>query len=352
MTKMSAREYYYKFMAPDEMGKNYSEYNNIIRRSIEDTEYSALIEVILNHIPQKSNDILIEHIIDELISYSDGAIKERLEKVFVFKRRDFIANAGALNSRSEHDGDLIEFNVGLSDAAFQYCTLFDAMILTKEQAYNNYAAPSHLLKMSQKLADAQARWSENFGHIQLSPEDVLLPNENLKQTDDRPANIARCTDVFILAHEFAHHMLNHTSKGDDYRLLLNRCFSRPQPDGWESFSSEWQQELAADTAAIGLITGTVGTASNEVTAALGSLLTMTVLGQLVEDVDAGTDTHPPVMLRYKNCITTLLAVSSYNYYPIVRDMANFQRILFRIQNRGLGKHNMRITKGGQKENAK
>lgn len=292
----------------------------------------------LNWQPVYSNDRLLQGLMEEFIKMHRGPLKGMLSATFVAKRRELVANAGALTRTDLFDGDLVVFYVGLSDAAFQYSILFHELVrLRKMVRDRDYAAPKRFLDRVKLISAAQRRWNSE-SVIQLMPEDLLEPD---KGDEGAATSIATTTDEFILGHELAHHYLGHTSQIDS--VLLNLKTSGPSVfQQWDIFPESWKREFNADSAAIGIILGgTRNTVRKRfVNAALGAMLTMTILGQMDDDVDSGSDSHPPVRLREENIVATLRAVQEHppdDFEAIVKDIRNFQRVLFREQGLGLGK---------------
>ena len=80
-----------------------------------------------------------------------------------------------------------------------------------------------------------------------------------------------------------------------------------------------------------------------VTAALGSLLTITMIGQLAADAHTGTDSHPAPSTRYLNAMLTLKSVSDPLLSQIHRDMSNFQSVLYRTMSRGIGSRQVDVS---------
>jgi hypothetical protein len=347
MGKLTAKEYYYEVIAPEDDGKSYQALSPVdhfamhsrLRQELGDEKVEMLAKALARWKPRYSNDILLDELVEELISIQTEPLRSRLEKVFVAKRNTKIANAGALSHSEEFDGDIVVFYVGLSDAAYQYSILFREFTLVKQRVRErDYAAPRRFHDLALMVGLAQMRWRDLGGYIQLSLDDVMPPT--LEQ-DGKAADIAVCTDRFILGHEIAHHLLGHTSES---RMALRglRNNQVPQPPEWDDFPPTWTRELQADSSAIGLFLGTHDTSVEEMytTVALGALLTITVLGQLADDVETGTETHPPLRLRYENALNTLSIVPNPHLGAISKDIQNFQRLLFKIQRRGLGSNNI------------
>jgi hypothetical protein len=341
MTPISAKQYYFDVLAPEEKGKTYQALQSTsdqVSRYLAKEMSPSKLKRWLNWRPVYSNDRLLQDLMNELISLHRDPLKKMLEATFVAKRRSKIANAGAFAREQAHAGDLVVFYVGLSDAAFQYSILYHEFARLREAIRSrDYAAPKRFAARVQALASAQHRWNAD-GYIQLAPEDML---ESDPENTGHEVGVATTTDLFILGHELAHHYLGHTGV-DDRHFLGLATSDRSRHPSWESFPEAWRYEFDADSAAIGLVLGANKRKAKDrfVTAALGATLTMTVLGQMDADVDSGSSTHPPTRLRNENILATLRSVPHQRpdlLDAIVTDMTNFQDVLYREQGRGLGK---------------
>ena len=127
MSMLTAREYYYEKIAPEERYRNYQSVHQ--KKIYKLPQYRHLAKDVLGHLPTLSNDLLIETCMREIISTSNSsAIRNRIEHMFTAKRKKYLENAYAKCESREYNGDLVFYFVGLSDACFQYCTLFSEFI--------------------------------------------------------------------------------------------------------------------------------------------------------------------------------------------------------------------------------
>src|SRR5690349_3247631 len=108
MSYLSAKDYYYKFIAPEEAGSNYQQIHQAYL--YEGSEDDTAIKI-FGHVPNRSNDILIEEYIQDLADGAPQVIQQRLGSVFVAKRRNFVSSAGAVHGNGMYVGDLIFFYV-------------------------------------------------------------------------------------------------------------------------------------------------------------------------------------------------------------------------------------------------
>lgn len=351
MSKLSARDYYYTFIAPEERGINYSQLHHTqqyeagssLRQQLGDSAVDRLQNEVAKFKPKFSNDILLERLMRELIASHGQPLRSRLERTFIAKRRSLFANAAAIPSVSNCDGYVVMFLVGLSDAAYQYSILFhDFSQVAKKVRDRDYGAPQRFVEIVKRVASAQDRWHSLGSYIQLTPDDQLDPSP--EQGGKVAADIAACTDRFILAHEISHHILGHSEEAISPFGALSHG-GQPVLADFESYPEAWRQELAADSAAIGLILGNGSKSATRmfVTAALGSLLTITMIGQLAADAHTGTDSHPAPSTRYLNAMLTLKSVSDPLLSQIHRDMSNFQSVLYRTMSRGIGSRQVDVS---------
>lgn len=342
----SAREYYYKLVAPDESGKSYQAvHQSDLGHLFPDESWGRIV----GHGPNRSNDFLIEGYIDELIELNEGRFSDRLKSIFVAKRRIFKPNASAVFSESKFFGDLIFFNVGLSDACFQYAILFAEFTeLTRLRGNLGDADPVTRRAFAEfcenliKIKNAQEFWAAGGNDVRLKEESNLLPREDIA---DLAAGIACLMDKQILRHEIAHHFLGHTGNSSVRDPELAALVEKWQIEGVASASHH--KEYEADIGAIYLSLSDAPTEDRCIDVALGSLLSVTVLGQFYADVTAVGITHPSVMDRFKGIQKVLESIMGDKgfYSSLESDVHRFQALLFLIQSKGLGvKHDDIIGK--------
>jgi len=163
------------------------------------------------------------------------------------------------------------------------------------------------------------------------------------EIESQAAGLAKHANKFILCHEISHHILGHTATGD--RPL---SFIEDLPDHckyWKRVEqSSHQQEYEADASAITMTLQTHGLDSKaqhkrEFEAAIGALITLTVLGQLIGDVDDVTPSHPSVKSRFDQCLDIIHARCKHETIRgTVFLIKRFQTLLWAIQQKGLGRH--------------
>jgi hypothetical protein len=335
----SAKGYYYKEVAPEEQGLSYQQAHQLEKPlDSNDGEWTKLAEFQ----PKRSNDILIESYIDELIEAASGEIKSRLDRVFVVKRRNFKANAGAVHSKGRFTGELVTFNVGLSDACFQYAIAFAEFIelcrLRHELGdsdHNTKVAFVRLCSDITKLAEAQLTWAVLGNNIRLKKKEVLWPEKNVA---DAATGVACTMDKYILRHELAHHLLSHTDYDDKRDAGLSALVEKWGVIG--KASKEHQSEFEADVGSVylAICNGKPPTTDGIVNIALGSLLGITVLGQLKADIHASSFSHPSTAERFllMQSVLRSLAADDPHFRSLESDIYRFQALLFGVQKRGLG----------------
>lgn len=350
---INARDYFFTFIAPEHAGRNYQAVYHSGLREAANREEANKEEVeriwpsggdpspALEHVPNRSNDSLIEHYMTNLVAEAPTELRARLEKTFVAKVRDFEANAAAVCHSDEYSGDLVFFHVGLSDVCFQYAILYYEFIRLIAERHKNDDATTEVERLrtlveqhTTKLAIAQARWNAE-GEIRFTHQDVVRSDSDL---EGYAVSVATFADQFILCHEIAHHFLGHTSGGS--MSLLERV-----PEDcrfWAKTPNQsHQQEYEADAGAIVMQLGQNGSGvgeTRELEVCVGSLLTLTVLGQLVPNVDHATLTHPSVSSRFDQVLGILSrkCEAQGQLNAVVGDFKRFQTLLHGIQGRGLG----------------
>lgn len=336
---LSAREHYYLNLAPEEGGQNYQKTHQSYLYEGNDDPSAVRI---YNHLPQCSNDLLVEQYVSELRGLVLAEVASRLDHLFVAKRKNFFANAGALHPKEAFEGDLIFFYVGLSDVLMQYATLYQEFYaLTRaretlgDDAHETKALFFTVCKDISKLSEAQVEWGINRNEIRFKDEFVLVPNA---EHDGQATSLATLMDKAVLRHEIAHHLLGHTaapsSLSSRIRQHIEHLFDR------SAYSAEHVKEIEADLAAIFLpVSGTkqenFDQLGFEVT--FGTLMAQTVLAQLKASIHLDATSHPSWSVRHRLSLKALR-----HFYPApgfeyaVSEVSRFQALMYRIQGRGLG----------------
>ncbi len=350
---ITARDYFYQVIAPEHGYKSYQEvYHRFDPNTLPASLPPPLIRgldigsEIRTHVPQRSNDFLIEHYMEEIIRLAPRTLHARLDRMFTAKIRDLDANAAALANRGSYDGDLIFFNVGLSDACFQYAILYYEFIrLISERTHLGRDHPkimeltTSVQEHAIKLAVAQERWNKE-GIVGLTPDDVIFSDE---EVEGKAITIATFADRFILYHEISHHIFGHTDQGMNLFAFIDELPDKCK--GWTTTEIESHtHEYQADAGAL-LVTlkerssDTEKEKDKEISIAVGGLLVFSVLGQFVEDIDSSSDTHPPLSSRFDRCVDILreYCINKQLINDIIDDMKRFQYLLWTLQKRGLGK---------------
>lgn len=324
---ISAKDFFYANYTRSNNGARYAEnYKNISDYEKKELEHSV----------RWSNDKLIDSYMHDLVSVAPPELRSRVQQCFVGKLRDFKANAVALPVECDHYGDLIFFNVGLSDACFQYAILYVEIIKlfnTKKPASDTEHMISAVAMSMAKLASAQDRWN-TIGEVALTPDDNLLPREG---DTAMAVSIAVMADKFVLYHEICHHLLGHTSKQSSnfVEALPDECKIWLQP-----ISNEHKREFQADAGAVllALWAAKRDSRSAEITAALGAMLFFTTIGQSVPDAWKESASHPAEGERFKQCCNILahLLPEDSDFGDILRDIIRFQVLLYQTQDQGIG----------------
>jgi hypothetical protein len=337
MKRLTAKEYYYAEIAPEEYGKTYAEMhifsNNKLLDYVGEDRVKELRNILGGWSPKNSNDYLIDKIMQHFIFTHSGKLRDLLEGTFIVKRKNYFANAAALITNGSYDGDLIAFNVGLSDAAFGYAVVFNEFRhVTERLRSGDYAAPKRFAESVEKILRLRHEWRKTGSYVLF--REAVVPERD----DEAEAGaLAACTDHFILAHEIAHHWLGHT---DD---VVRAICSLPTEEKVQPLKSldlplEWNQELGADSAAISIIIGNSASYrdSTIINATVGALLLFLVLGHLAGEVNEGSKSHPPIAMRVKNVLSTLGSVDKVKV-PIIQQIATdidrFDAALRRIEAR-------------------
>lgn len=344
---MTAREYFFKILAPDHKRQSYAAvYHNhlpdLVRPGRDPEECRAAVAKAVNHIPTRSNDFLIERSIEDLISRVPADFRARLENMFVAKVQDFEANAAALGSGGDYEGDLILFNAGLSDVCGQYAIVYYESV----SLFINRLRPEvlgHGVELDQLeehlllLKTAQERW-DKLGVIHLHREDLIYSTFEI---DSVAAYLTTHAIRFILCHEIAHHILGHT--GNHMNLLSHLDKLPERCKYWKTTTLEsHRMEFEADACALAMTLEhrqldleTAQQQEREI--GVGALLTFTVLGQLVHNVDQVTSSHPSISSRFDQCVEILRATCKEDIELYLLLIKRFQEMLWVAQGKGLGR---------------
>jgi hypothetical protein len=319
-TQKNARQFYYDVLAPEEQGSTYAQVHHKwlfdnpavlekyhqakVFEQFGQRELQDLIKLESSFKPTLSNDFLLNTIVDELSTNTSGPVQAYLKNVFVAKRNVPLENAAALESLGSYQGDLIFFYVGLSLACHEYANLFVKFIhyelADSDDNKKKERLKSELIQEAQKLYAAQTTWKAEGDYVRLRLATMVA---------DDPAGVivAYMTDRFILCHEIAHHLLGHTGRSDIGSHYLEGLPIYTKK--WLGRSKEHQQEMQADALAVILSSGYLQPRNQHpedqiADGALGSLLTLTVLGQAA-GMTNGSVTHPSVKDRLLQCASII-----------------------------------------------
>lgn len=347
---ISALDYYYTKVAPEEAGKSYQKFHqeNIYKNN-DDTEDN---DHIMSHKPHRSNDILIESYVDEIICSTEKSISKRLKNIFVAKRKNFFPNAGAVHDEDTYSGDLIFFYVGLSDVLFQFSILFvqflDLCNKRRNLGDNHPQTKDRFIKLCsdiETLSEAQIDWGMNRNEIRFR-DNYLYPDDDIVE---KSTAIATLMDKSILRHEISHHLLGHTKSSDKYSFgLINDILKDVK------CSDSHRKELEADLLGIYLPLSNEDLSpdsieQSSIDVSLGTLLAQTTLAQLRADILQESDTHPSWYMRYTTSLKFIRQLHPSKYLDsIIDDVTRFQVLLYSIQDRGLGVLKKELLNEGSK----
>lgn len=232
-----------------------------------------------------------------------GKIKQRIENLFVYKVRDKISNAGAKEADKNYWGDLIAFNVGLSDVCYQFITVSnDFLELRVDKDKPKPLEYIQLIVRLTKISMVSLEWEFNGNYIQLKEKTIIEPIT--KKSERKATGIAILTDKFILSHEISHHLLGHTGRANDGLKLINLL-----PENcrfWEKERGSIANEFQADAMAILLMLGVShdnfqhklsSKAQKAFETGMGSLLTLEFLKAISSNPNEGSTSHPSINKR-------------------------------------------------------
>ncbi|MGX5475380.1 hypothetical protein [Bacillus toyonensis] len=338
---MKARVFYYENFAPNEKGKSYQKvhqhknFSNINSREA---------KKILNHIPNLSNDKLLEELAIKIATRNQEDIEIRIRNMFIAKVKSFEANAFAVESKKRYWSDLVFFHVGLSDACFQFCLNLIEFTQLKEgnideSLKENAKFKAKFFKDIYNLSKNSVKWTENENYIQLEI-DTVVEGYN-KKIEAKAATMATFTDMFILAHEISHHLLNHTGREHGFRDYLSLVPNEYQM--WlKTNNIAHKNEFEADTFAILLLLG-INPENHKkclkvekqlyFEMAFGILFTLEIIA-LLEKKEMDSSTHPAIKDRINNAKNILsLFVSEKILNDAEHLISSYVQLIMTFKNR-------------------
>lgn len=268
-------------------------------------------------VPTNSNCPAIGALLDRLITLLPQEWKALGRNIFVG-----IAPLGEVNAEAwnHHVRGVVELNLQYLWVLDEYAAAFDefrhSMALQISGGSNSrltrHQDPDYgrLLASWQHLQAAAAEWRDpslvHPGHEVLGR---LAPGRRRTERD----RVVSASETFIVAHELAHHLMAHTSRGAKRRArqareILGGVVAHRHDEEWESLPSSWRQELEADVVGLALIArrfGREGTLGDGYAALLGAtvalLATTHINGNWADDGPRGS--HPPFMLRLAHLLS-------------------------------------------------
>lgn len=399
--KISARDYYYANIKGEMQRLSYQKehhlktFNQVCdyfeKRGFEElTHYfEEDVQAIVNHQPIWSNDYSLENLLKEITENTlDENIRKRLNEMFFVKDKEYLVNAYVPKKDKPYSGDLIFFNVGLSDLCYQYSILFTEF-LSLASAYPNkgkdglsdlyyqycvlcaedifIAGKGHedkylddaVEKYVQRFLDHAFKLANNQdisyrrGNVFRMQRGSELRPDNLKELEISII-ISAMTDKFILCHEIAHALLGHTGSNDDGTAIIEKLNSSCQ--AWNFDNPCYAKEYQADALALLLILGlAVSDPCAEINSTryknsnaeralaesvIGSLLELTVLGQCFSSVKVSSERHPSIEKRFQQLIVIFNELVPDRLKKVFQrhlgHIRQFQGLLWSTQGSGLG----------------
>ena len=387
----TAKEYFYQELYPDQSGPYQIRDDDAILQfldSIFDSEdersfipnLEERTESIFRKTGTHSNDPLYQLRVQDIIQRNCSCIEEHLADFFLGKVGSARACAKAARKVPDYPGSLVLLNVGLANACFAYSELFCKFVFLRhriktgplnqiiyDKDYSHVRAPD--VDLAKKFGEFLSYIGEMSERWRLAENEIeyidTLEWERSKFIESvgttEGAGIACTTDLFIVAHEIAHHLLGHTGDAPNpilkeevdklIRVLESRDVEIP------GAGSRAMNEVQADISAILLIVGIFeyrNSWNNDhfLQAFHGAFITLTVLGQLVPSVMYHSNSYPSLWTRLSIVAHTLNHICDYygtehDYIMCVsrsRKILHFQIALYQAQGRGLGMPPLPTTK--------
>ncbi|MEV4560630.1 hypothetical protein AB0K51_27045 [Kitasatospora sp. NPDC049285] len=296
----------------------------------------------LETVPERSNCPEIAAVAEDLINLLPGPWKARVRNIYVGRNLFGAANAEAWRSG---EVGVVEMNYGITAAAMIYAVLYSkyfAMIETlgsKIDWDDQDDEDNEILLMILEEVErggfepilvaeqSRASWLRQ-GSIRAAHP--LLRELPAGRSQESYAKAVVSIEEFVIAHEFAHHLLGHTDDGYRQAAHINKALDDAlkqysAPMGSEELNAAQVDELRADALAVLIITGELaGVRSRERTyrATIGSIIGLTALAHINDSWIAGSgsqETHPDFLTRYEAIVQIIRAMNRDTEFGAIGD---------------------------------
>ncbi|MFD8393068.1 hypothetical protein ACFV2N_28665 [Streptomyces sp. NPDC059680] len=281
---------------------------------INDEQY----EEFLSWQPVNSNCPELQQVAKELTALAPIEWRATMKNIFVARAFKGDANAEASSFRS---AGIIELNYGLTTAAMIYSTLFCHFYESIRSAATEVDFGDAEEEITQMIVDELERsafepilvadssisnWATEKQVYAAHPLLIELPKR--RKTSDYH-RLVTATEMFVVAHEFAHHMLGHSDQNfrhaEKSKKIVSSYLSHMRAeDILGTLNDSQQEEIEADVASFLLLSGIISnqsTRSRIYRAVGGSMLALISLAHVNGDWISNDkeSSHPDFLTRYE-----------------------------------------------------
>lgn len=264
--------------------------------------------------PTNSNCPAISALVDRLVTLLPAEWRALGRNVFVG-----IAPLGEVNAEAwnQHRRGIVELNLQYLWVLDEYGAAFDeyrhaVSVRISRDTYSplrshedaDYGA---LLSSWRHLQDVAGHWRNE---AVIYPGDHKLIRLAPGRLPEERERLTTSAEMFIVAHELAHHFLAHTSRGANQRRrqaerILANVRTRRNLTQDAPIPEPWQKELDADIVGMAIIARQFepGRSFGDAYAAeFGAVLALIAVAHIHDDwdVEDHSSTHPPLALRLRN----------------------------------------------------
>ncbi|MEU2778838.1 hypothetical protein ABZ646_39755 [Streptomyces sp. NPDC007162] len=268
--------------------------------------------------PTNSNCPELQQVAEDLISLAPVEWQATMRNVFVARAFKGDANAEASSFRG---AGVIELNYGLTSTAMIYSTLFCHFYASLRSAATEVDFSDAEQEITDMIIEELERsafepiliaessvssWASEGNVYAVHPLFFELPAGRM---DSEYHDLVTATEMFVVGHEFAHHMLGHTEEHFRHAAKAKRIVGRWISDIgaaeiMNSLNEDQRAEVEADVTAFLLLSGELSekrTRGRIYRAIGGSMLALISLahvnGHWVSQDDKAT--HPDFLTRYE-----------------------------------------------------
>ncbi|OMF06413.1 hypothetical protein MHI48_20985 [Paenibacillus sp. FSL H7-0942] len=260
-------------------------------------------EILLERYPVFSNDTLVDDIICTFIENADQETKSKLKQIYFGKKLTTDdANAIAHNSDPNYDGLLITSNLRFDTVLMLLSDIFAALCTLRVHIDDDLSLSRLLVMKLRALVD--------LNEISIGLE-TQLPNKKHRDYFQFVYwKTFGSAQTFVVGHEVAHHLLNHTSGSEPWKF-----------SGFPSQNIYHDSEFSADDLALDLMFN-VGIDYKEIDidfdCLMGPIINMILISMQAIDPTEPSEQHPAPLDRLKRILDYSKETFSTMQYDLIR----------------------------------